>query len=84
MRKIFVWALAFAVLSSVVAIAGDEKTADTSGVPKIIRVSIADVKPGKMETYTSTIRQIRSSADTNKAVTRWVAASPIVGNTNEV
>ncbi|MCI0354652.1 MAG: hypothetical protein L0099_06395 [Acidobacteria bacterium] len=72
--------LAFALVASLFAVAGD---ASTANVPKLIRIAHHEVKPGKMAAYDNLVRQVRQAATAGNANYNWIAARPITGNSNE-
>ncbi len=80
MTKKLALVLAFALVASLVAVAGD---ASTAKVPKLIRIAHHEVKPGKMVAYDNLARQVRQAAISGNANYNWIAAKPITGNSNQ-
>jgi hypothetical protein len=80
MRRKFALIVAFALVASLFAVAGD---APTANVPKLIRIGHHEVKPGKMAAYDDLARQVRQAATAGNANYNWIAARPITGNSNE-
>jgi hypothetical protein len=80
MTKKFALILAFALVASLFAVAGD---ASTSNVPKLIRIGHYEIKPGKTTAFDDLVRQVRQAATTGNANYNWIATRPITGNTNE-
>ena len=78
MKKHFALLLAFLLVSSLVALAGD-----ATGAPKLIRITRYDVAPGKMSAMDEVARQVRASLTTASADYHWIAAKPITGNSNQ-
>lgn len=83
MKKLVVWALAFAFVFSVAAMAGDN-TATAGNVPKLIRISKYEVKPGKVLEFSGLVRQVRQALNEGNADYHWIAATPATGNTGAV
>jgi hypothetical protein len=80
MTKKIALLLAFALLTSLFAVAG-EPTA--SNVPKLIRIGHYEIKPGKMNAHDDLVKQVRQAATAGNAQYNWIATRPITGNTNE-
>ncbi|MGH9555067.1 MAG: hypothetical protein ACRD2Y_04510, partial [Terriglobales bacterium] len=72
--------LAFALVASLFAVAGD---ASTANVPKLIRITHHEIKPGKMNAYDNLVRQVRQAAAAGNANYNWIATRPITGNSNQ-
>ncbi len=72
--------LVFALVASLFAVAGEPSTAN---VPKLLRITHHEVKPGKMATYDNLVRQVRQAATAGNANYNWIAARPITGNGNQ-
>lgn len=72
--------LVFALVASLFAVAGD---ASTANVPKLLRISHHEIKPGKMGAYDNLVRQVRQAATAGNANYNWIAARPITGNGNQ-
>lgn len=83
MRKTFVWALAFLLLSSVAVFAGDE-TASYPNVPKIVRIRAFEVMPGRISDYESLNRQVRAALSSGNADYHFVVVTPSTGHDGEV
>jgi len=83
MKKSFVWALAFLLLSSVAAFAGDDSDSYPN-VPKIVSISVHHLKPGKENDYGALINQVRQTLAGAKADVTWVSAMPITGHGGEI
>ncbi|MGH9603936.1 MAG: hypothetical protein ACRD24_16275, partial [Terriglobales bacterium] len=80
MTKKFALVLVFALVASLFAVAGD---ASTANVPKLLRITHHEVKPGKMNAYDNLVRQVRQAATAGGANYNWIAARPITGNGNQ-
>jgi hypothetical protein len=80
MTKKFALVLAFALVASLFAVAGEPSTAN---VPKLIRIGHYEVKPGKMNAHDDLVKQVRQAATAGNAQYNWIAARPMTGNTNE-
>ncbi len=80
MTRKFALVLAFALVASLCAVAGD---ASTANVPKLIRFGHYEIKPGKSAAFDDVVRQVRQAATAGNANYNWIAARPITGNTNE-
>lgn len=80
MTRKFALVLAFALVASLCAVAGD---ASTANVPKLIRLGHYEIKPGKMNAHDDLVRQVRQAATAGGANYNWIATKPITGNTNE-
>ncbi len=78
MKKHFALLLAFLLVSSLVALAGD-----ATGAPKLIRITRYDIAPGKMGAMDDVVRQVRATLKTANAEYNWIAARPITGNGNQ-
>ncbi len=80
MTRKFALVLVFALVASSLAVAGD---ASTANVPKLLRMTHHEVKPGKMAAYDNLVRQVRQAATAGNANYNWIAARPITGNGNQ-
>ncbi|HSA92352.1 MAG TPA: hypothetical protein VLE48_05020 [Terriglobales bacterium] len=77
MKKHFALLLAFLLVSSLVALAGDHS------VPKILRVYKAETAPGHGATYDAAVRQVRQAVNAGNAEFHWIAARPFTGDSNQ-
>ncbi len=80
MTRKFALVLAFALVASLCAVAGD---ASTANVPKLIRIGHYEIKPGKMNAHDDLVRQVRQAATAGNANYNWIATRPMTGNSNE-
>jgi hypothetical protein len=80
MTKKLALVLAFALVASLFAVAGEPSTAN---VPKLIRIGHYEVKPGKMNAHDDLVKQVRQAATAGNAQYNWIATRPMTGNTNE-
>ncbi|HXE89878.1 MAG TPA: hypothetical protein VNK82_02845 [Terriglobales bacterium] len=79
MKKHFALLLAFLLVSSLVALAGD-----AAGAPKILRIFKAETAPGRSATYDAAVRQVRQAVNAGKADFHWIAARPFTGDANQI
>jgi len=80
MAKKIALLLAFALLTSLFAVAGEPTP---SNVPKLIRIGHYEIKPGKMNAHDDLVKQVRQAATAGGAHYNWIATRPMTGNTNE-
>ncbi len=77
MTRKFALVVAFALVASLCAVAGDH------GAPKILRIYKAETAPGHAATYDAAVRQVRQATTTGSANFHWIAARPFTGDTNQ-
>jgi hypothetical protein len=78
MKRLFVWTLVLsfvALCTSSAALAGDDGA--SANIPKLLRITKYEMKPGHSMEYASLVRQVREKI--GDADYHWIAASPMTG-----
>lgn len=79
MKRTIGLGLVLVLLGSVFAFAGEQPGTP----PKYVVLTREDIKVGKMGAHDELARQVRQTATTTNSSFRWIAGSPVAGNTSE-
>lgn len=83
MKRALVLLLGLLLAGSVLAVAGDDSSAASAGIPRIITFIREDIKIGKMSAHDDLVRAVRRTATEQRADLYWVAGRSLTGNTSD-